>query len=72
MTNYVKAHGKNIYDVIPADIVCNTILIAGAEAKINKKDFEIVNIGSSGINPLTMTNFLQYGVDAVKSVRLRS
>ena len=46
--------GNSIYDVIPADTVCNAILISAADAGIKKKSYEIVNCASSGINPLTM------------------
>lgn len=49
--------GKNRFDVIPADIVSNSILICVVNSAVFDIPFEVYNCGSSVQNPLTMKGY---------------
>ena len=53
--------GDNRFDVIPADIVSNSIIIVTANSAIKNIPFEVYNCGSSVQNPTTIR---QYATDA--------
>ena len=55
--------GENRFDVIPADIVSNSILIVSAHSAIMDIPFDVYNCGSSVQNPVTIGNYARTIVD---------
>ena len=49
--------GLNVFDVIPADIVSNSILVCCAHNVINNIDFDVFNCGSSVTNPISIHDY---------------
>lgn len=57
LINYINARGFNRFDVIPVDIVTNTILVATAHAATQPRMMETYNCGTSNVNPITMLGY---------------
>ena len=57
LINYIHARGFNHFDIIPVDIVTNTILLATANGAQQPAKMEIYNIGTSVQNPITMAGY---------------
>ena len=62
---YINAAGDNNFDLIPADVVSNGILIATCKQGIEQsKKLNIYNMGTSEKNPITMADYRVYGLEA--------
>lgn len=49
--------GKNRFDVVPADVVANSILVVAVNSAIKEIPFEVYNCGTSVQNPITMKGY---------------
>lgn len=58
LLKFMATAGKNKFDVIPADIVSNSILISAANSAVFDLPFEVYNCGSSAQNPLSMKDYV--------------
>ena len=55
---YINAKGTNLFDMVPADIVSNGILIATCKQGLDQSnDIHIYNCGTSEKNPITMADY---------------
>ena len=57
---YVYAKVDNIADLIPVDYVCNCI-IASTALLADKPGLTVVHSNSSHSNPITWSNYMNYG-----------
>ena len=57
LINYIQANTDNNFDIVPVDIISNSILITSAYAAREKGCLHIYNQGTSQVNPLTFLNF---------------
>lgn len=51
IVNYVKGNGKNIADLVPVDLVANTIIVTTA-MEANKPELNIIHCATSHTNPI--------------------
>lgn len=63
LINFVNSEGINHFDIIPVDIVTNSILVVTANGAMQPEQLEVYNCGTSRINPLTVGNFKDYMLD---------
>jgi hypothetical protein len=62
---YINAAGNNYFDLIPADIVSNGILVSTCKQGIDRsKHLNIYNCASSEKNAITMGDYRTYGLEA--------
>lgn len=57
LINFINAKGDNKFDMIPVDIVTNSILVATAYAISQPPKMEVYNSGTSVSNPITMLGY---------------
>lgn len=56
---HLPSDGEHPVDVIPADIVINSCLLAIVASALEQTPFKVYNCGSTAINPLTTKNFIE-------------
>jgi fatty acyl-CoA reductase len=55
---YINAGGQNLFDMVPADIVSNGILVSTCKQGIDRSPkLDIYNMGTSEKNPITMGQY---------------
>jgi len=57
LLNYVNAQGNTRFDVIPVDIVTNSIIVATANGANVEPMMEVYNCGTSVQNPITVNDY---------------
>jgi len=65
LINYINAQGVNRFDVIPVDIVTNSIIVATANGANVEPMMEIYNCGTSVQNPITMEGYKVHMINAL-------
>ena len=65
LLNWLHAGGKNHFDVIPVDIVSNSIIVATANGANVAPIMEIYNSGTSVTNAIKMEDYVKYLLDAL-------
>ena len=63
--------GRNRFDVIPADVVSNSILICAANSAVFDIPFEVYNCGSSVQNPITMRGYVDMQQENMQRMRFK-
>jgi len=67
----INVHEENFFDIIPADIVTNQIIVCTANADKSEKNFDIFNSASSVQNPLTLFDYRKYMLKAATYNKLK-
>ena len=65
VVNYIHGKSSNIADLIPVDIVANSI-IAGTAVQANKPELKIMHCASSHRKPVTWGEFKKYTFEYIK------
>lgn len=67
----IPSPGKNVFDVIPADIVSNSVLVCCAHNAINNIAFDVFNCGSSVTNPIELAQYAKKLTDISQRLAFR-
>ena len=65
LLNWINAGGVTRFDVIPVDIVCNSIIVATANGAKIDPIMEVYNSGTSVQNFITIKDYVKYLLDAL-------
>jgi hypothetical protein len=57
LINFINARGYNRFDVIPVDIVTNSLIVTTAYSATQPRTMEVYNCGTSNVNPITMLGY---------------